>query len=302
MELNYLREFVTLAQTCQFQEAADELFISQSSLSKHIKVIEKELGAELLNRSTRRVELSEFGRAFLPYAAQIAALQKEYTDRLLNNAGSKKIVIGIAPIVTLYTLEQYLATFVSQNPGYQIEFKEANEDELRGMLQKGDCDLIVVSRSPLAPDCEFCSQLYSADTLIAVLAEDHPLARREFVTIQELEDYAFVQKGGTNFARLLDPAISPSAYTTSRSSVLLNLVRNQTAVAVLPSYAAKYYMRNDRGYRITILRLEPRTNFYLDLLYLKTRQNSRITQSLVEYLKLKEETKSKCRQNLSHRT
>lgn len=292
MELNYLREFVALAQSCQFQETADELFMSQSSLSKHIKVIERELGAELLNRSTRRVELSEFGRAFLPYAAQIAALQREYMERLLGNTSEKKLKIGIAPIVTLFTLEQYLSTFAEDHPDYQVEFVEANEQELRSMLQKGECDLIVVSRNPLAPDTEFCSQVYSTDILVAVLAETHPLAGKESVTIQELEAYAFVQKGHTNFARLLDPAIPPSSYTASRGSVLMNLIRNQIAVAVLPRYATKYYMRNDRGIGIKTLRLEPQTTFYLDLLYPKAKQNTPAVQSLVEYLQLKEEHKN----------
>ena len=83
MELNYLREFVALAQTCHYQETADRLFISQPSLSKHIKTMEAELGAELFKRTSRRVELSEFGRAFLPYAQRIAAVQEEYTGTLL---------------------------------------------------------------------------------------------------------------------------------------------------------------------------------------------------------------------------
>lgn len=293
MELNYLREFVVLSQTCQFQETADELFISQSSLSKHIKALENELGADLLNRSTRRVELSEFGRAFLPYATQIAALQQEYTQRLLNHTGKRKLIIGIAPIVTLFTLEDFFSTFTAKHPDYQIEFKEENEDELRSMLQKGSCDLIVVSRDPRSANTEFCSQLYSTDTFVAVLADGHPLAQKESVTIEDLEAYPFVQKGRTNFARYLKPSISPSSYTASRGSVLVNLIRSQAAVAVLPSYAAKYYMRNDMGRGITTVSLEPHTSFYLDLLYPNAKQNSPIIQSLVEYLKSKEERKSK---------
>lgn len=292
MELNYLREFVVLAQTGRFQETADELFISQSSLSKHIKAIETELGATLLNRSTRRVELTEFGRAFLPYAAQIAALQKEYTTRLLNHSGKKQLIIGIAPIVTLFTLEQFFSTFTEKHPDYQIEFKEAEEDELRGMLQKGVCDLIIVCRGSHDADTEFCSQLYSADTLVAVLAKTHPLACKDSITIDELEQYPLVQKGHTNFARLMDPSIPPSAYNASRGSILMNLIRNQTAAAVLPHYAAQYYMRNDMGNGVVIVPLRPQTSLFLDLLYPKAKQNSPVIRSLVKYLQIKEEKKN----------
>ena len=66
MEIEYIRQFALLARDCHFQSAADELFISQSTLSKHIAALEKELGQKLFHRTTRQVELTDFGRAFLP--------------------------------------------------------------------------------------------------------------------------------------------------------------------------------------------------------------------------------------------
>mgnify|MGYP000270200484 CR=1 FL=1 len=68
MELSYIREFVVLAETGNYLEAADALFIAQSSLSRHIKSIELDLGSPLFDRTTRKVVLNGFGQAFLPYA------------------------------------------------------------------------------------------------------------------------------------------------------------------------------------------------------------------------------------------
>lgn len=65
MEIKYLSEFVTLAKTKNYMEAADILYISQSSLSKHIQSIERELGVTLFDRSTRRVKLSADGNLLL---------------------------------------------------------------------------------------------------------------------------------------------------------------------------------------------------------------------------------------------
>lgn len=284
MEINYLKEFVALAQTCQFQKTADDLFISQSSLSKHIKVIEQEFGRELLRRSTRRVELTEFGRAFLPYATQIADLQREYTVNLLESFYNKKVVIGIGPIITMYTMEKYMDTFSERHPDYQIEFIEENESELRNLLRRGECDLIIVSRDSQPLESDVCSVPYTTDILVAVLAQDHTLTKKECLTIGDLELYPFIQKGSTNFARLLNPALPPSAYTACRSSVLMNLIRSKKAVAVLPSYAAKNYMRHDAGEGITTMKLIPETRLHLDMLYLKTRQNNSVIHSLSEYL------------------
>lgn len=64
MELSYIREFVVLAETGNYLEAADALFIAQSSLSRHIKSIELDLGSPLFDRTTRKVVLNGFGQAF----------------------------------------------------------------------------------------------------------------------------------------------------------------------------------------------------------------------------------------------
>jgi len=77
MDINYFREFVILAQTGNFMEAAEILFCSQSTLSKHIKKMEREFGVSLFDRTTRNVEISKFGKLLLPYAQQITEIQDE---------------------------------------------------------------------------------------------------------------------------------------------------------------------------------------------------------------------------------
>lgn len=113
MEIGYIKEFVVLAETGSFLEAADRLFISQSSLSKHIKNIERELGAPLFNRTTRKVELSEFGQMFLPYANQIVRVQNEYTTAFFNKLESTRVTVTIGSIPPLapYNITDVLARF-----------------------------------------------------------------------------------------------------------------------------------------------------------------------------------------------
>ena len=76
MEIDYLYEFSVIAQMGSFSDAVDELNISQSSLSKHIIYLEKELDIQLFNRTTRSVRLSEAGKKILPYARQIYEIKK----------------------------------------------------------------------------------------------------------------------------------------------------------------------------------------------------------------------------------
>ena len=78
MEISYFKDFVILAETKNFWAASERLYIGQSSLSKHIKTLERELGAPLFTRTSRKVELTEFGELMLPYAQSLSRMQYEY--------------------------------------------------------------------------------------------------------------------------------------------------------------------------------------------------------------------------------
>ena len=80
MEVQYVREFLTLVKYGNYLAAADELFISQSTLSKHIFALEKELGLSLLNRTTRKVQLNQYGAAFLPYAQKMVEADSDFRN------------------------------------------------------------------------------------------------------------------------------------------------------------------------------------------------------------------------------
>ena len=98
MDISYFREFVILAETCNYWAAAERLYIGQSSLSKHIKTMEKELGGELFSRTSRKVELTDFGRLMLPYAQTISKQQYEYELAAFNHLHQESATLNIATI------------------------------------------------------------------------------------------------------------------------------------------------------------------------------------------------------------
>jgi len=107
MEINYLKEFVVLAQTGNFLEAADTLYSSQSTLSKHIKSMESELGVPLFDRTTRKVRISKYGQLLLPYAKQIIELHDEYTAILQTSLETDREILTVGSI---HILAQYKIT------------------------------------------------------------------------------------------------------------------------------------------------------------------------------------------------
>ena len=102
MNTEYIHEFVVLAETKNFWEASERLFMNQSTLSKHIKSLEIELGVPLFTRTTRRVELTNYGHTFLPYAQSIARAEFSGTSAI-------KQLLNIEDIFVSEITAQYLA-------------------------------------------------------------------------------------------------------------------------------------------------------------------------------------------------
>lgn len=186
MELDYLHEFVTLAQICNFQKAANMLYISQSSLSKHIMSLEEELGNSLFIRTTRKVELSGFGSAFLPYAVQIDRIRQEYTAATATSPlpESKKLVIGMLPFSVIYDLTDLIPWFKNEYPSYQLEIVSGETEELRELLRRRQCDAVIVRELP-GKEEEFCRLIYTTDPMTAILPAVHPLAREKRISLSQ---------------------------------------------------------------------------------------------------------------------
>lgn len=96
MELNQVKEFIALTKTENYLEAAENLFISQSSLTKHIKSLEAELGTTLFDRTTRQVKLNEVGKVFLKYTQQLIDVRYQCNTALINlkDAEEQSLTIG----------------------------------------------------------------------------------------------------------------------------------------------------------------------------------------------------------------
>ncbi len=241
MDLDYLHEFVVLAKVRQFQDAAEQLFISQPSLSKHIKAMEKEFGKELFDRSTRHVELTDFGAAFLPYAEEISRIQQEYTLKLFpkNRDGLGQMTIGIIPMITLNRVKAFPSHFTQKHPHCSVAVIEQNGHILRDMLRAGQIDMMVAGEGLMGSSNEFDHFEYTTDHLAALLREDHPLAHHEMITAEDLCTAPLLQLGKFNLTKLVSSDIPAPDMIASRISILLEWVDNGMGIGILTQCAAK---------------------------------------------------------------
>jgi LysR family transcriptional activator of glutamate synthase operon len=278
MEINYLREFVVLAQTGNFMEAADILYSSQSTLSKHLKSIELELGVPLFDRTTRKVRISKYGELLLPYARQITELQKKYTAALQSSLDTDRDILnlGSLPALAEYNITDVLVNFKRSYPQSTVNVMQGGSKELKEMLWQKKCELAFIRYiDDMDDDLEKIP--YAVDTMVAVLPPSHPLAKRKSIPLRMLEDEYFVlSEKQTMLYRLSIRSCEQSgfqpkiAYTDVKNENILDFVIKGLAVALMMKRLALYVSTP----KIEIVDITPSVSTQINLCYLKSEKLS----------------------------
>ena len=192
MELRHLKYFVKIAETLNFSEAAKALFITQSTLSQQIRQLEQEMDAQLFERNNHNVRLTEAGEELLPYARQTLKASQACLDRIqdLQHMLTGSLNIGVtfsfSPILT-----EALFTFVKLYPNVRLNIFYKPMAELMKMLEHDEVDFALTFRpAELNKDIE--SHFLFDNHLAVIVRDDHPLAHKESVGIDELEPYDLV--------------------------------------------------------------------------------------------------------------
>ena len=295
MELNYIREFVILAEVRHFQKAADVLFMTQSTLSKHIRAIETELGHDLLIRSHKQTELSEFGKQFYPYARQLMEVQTEYTAALLTDpADETPLSIGCTPMVTLYNFIRFYNSYVKTSASARYSLIQGNTRSLLELLDRHDVDFIL-TENPALSDAAFRKIPYASDTLVAVLPKRHRLRSHEYVTIEDLAKETLVTfsdlKDPSHYLSRLYPETSfHASITVEKETLLFDLIRNGMGVCVITRRASQCYVSDD----LIIKEIRPQAEVEIDMVCRSSGCQTPMGRAFAGYLKERASAEGNC--------
>lgn len=243
MELRQLAHFVAVAEQRHFTRAATQLHLTQSSLSASIRALERELGGSLFVRSTRRVELTEAGRALLPAARRALAAADDGRDAVAGVHGLLRgqLTIGSLQTLGLLDLAALLSRYHRRHPAVTIQVRNANVSALVHDTVTGRLDLAFVD----LPLGEHAAQVRSIplgeETLVLAVAADDPLAARSRVRLIDLADQDFVEYRADSALRAtLDAACSSAGLDrrilceTDTITTQVDLVGYGLGVALLP--------------------------------------------------------------------
>lgn len=204
MKLSYFKEFIVLAETANFWEAAERLYLNQSTLSKHIRAMEEQLGVPLFNRTSRRVELTDYAVTLLPYAKTIVKAQFDYATALLQRQQfhANTLTIGCIPSMVQHGITGLLVDFEKAYPQIRLKVVEDDTYGLWKKLEDQQCQLALCragkpSLAGFSQPQNLQSIPYCEDQLVAILPPGHPLQQRRSVSLRELsaDRFAFVKDG-----------------------------------------------------------------------------------------------------------
>jgi DNA-binding transcriptional LysR family regulator len=192
MKLHYLRYFCVLAEELHFHRAADRLAISQPPLSAAIKALEDELGAQLLRRNSKMVELTSAGAAFLVEAREILERVSRAADivRASEEGVRGRLDVGISGSLLYREVPKILDHFQRSMPTVEVVLHEFSSAEQIEKIGRRQLDAGFLHASQVAPPLD--SMALNSDRYVLCLPERHPLAARKSVDLRDFAQERFV--------------------------------------------------------------------------------------------------------------
>ncbi|MFX4261849.1 LysR family transcriptional regulator [Pelotomaculum propionicicum] len=198
MEMHQLEYVLAVAKYHNFTRAAEEIKISQSSLSQQINKLESELGTSLFVRTTRSVQLTPAGTDFVIHAQRIMSEVNEARRSIQEYVSMVKgeITIGTIAVIGNYRLPNLIKSFQDNFPGIRVHLVEEQCEELLSMLYASKIDTCFVQVTKPNPHFVFHPLIW--DRMVVVVSQNHPLANRVSVDIKELQNEKFIMTPPTS--------------------------------------------------------------------------------------------------------
>jgi LysR family transcriptional activator of glutamate synthase operon len=288
MEFRQVQFFLSIVETGSFSAAAEEYYISQSSLSKVIIALENELAVPLFDRSKRKISLTEGGKAFLGYARKINDVYKAMLDGM---DGYKSLTdtfsIASIPILTQYGITTWIAQFREMHQDIHFSLEEIDGLNILPALAEHRFDL-AITRHNYLDHAQFESWELYKDKLLVVVAQNNRHAGRSSISLKELSNDNFIvfDKVTDMYKLVMDECgkagFEPTVFYSSHRKVsVFALVGTNIGLALIPTRIYEYHRHPD----VHAIPLEETIECNIVLTHLKNRNLPKTADSLIDFMK-----------------
>ncbi|MED1725597.1 LysR family transcriptional regulator [Brevibacillus parabrevis] len=289
MDIRQLQYFVEVAKQRNFTKAANVLHVSQPSISKMMKALEEELGVVLLDRSERKMELTEAGELVYGYATKVLQLMEGMSSSIaeIRNVERGRVKMGMMPTVGSFLLPNVIALFKKQYPGIDIEMKEYSAKLLEVQVEQGSVDL---GLTVLPTDAEkFAAVPLVSEDVVAIAHQKHWLAGMDEVNLAQLKDEDFIlfteEYAIHDVVRqaCMKSGFEPKvAYMSSLWDFVGEMVATQLGISLLPRSIVRR-LNNSQLHTVNIA--SPVIDWQYALIYRKDSYLSHATRAFIDFVK-----------------
>jgi DNA-binding transcriptional LysR family regulator len=253
MNLNHLAVFHAVAHCQSVSRGAEHLMISQPAVSKQIKLLEKSLGAILLDRLPRGVRLTAAGEALADYARRIFSLDAEAERVLGEMAGLRRgrLAVAATPTIGVYMLPAALVKFRRKFPGIEMRMEVHPTPTIERLIVEGAIDVGLAESKPLSTEVE--ARVFASDRLVAIAPRRHELARRRSVRARDLCREPFlVRETGSGTKSLVERALDERGLSVEpvmslgSTEAIKRAVMEGVGVAIVSRLAVEAEIRSGR--------------------------------------------------------
>ena len=191
--LHQLKVFETVARNGSFTRAAEELSITQPTVSSQVKQLTKSVGLPLFEQIGKSLYLTDAGRELSIVCRDVFEKLNNFEIKIADLKGTKQGQLNLAVITTAkYFVPRLLGPFCKNYPGIDVALKVTNHQEIQQRMLENQDDLYVVSNPNT--DIDLTSKPFLNNPLVVVARKDHPLATKKNIALQELNDQPFIMR------------------------------------------------------------------------------------------------------------
>lgn len=298
MEIHQLRYALAVAKFNSFSLAADDCFVSQSTLSQQVAKLEKELGVELFVRNTRSVSTSEAGMEFVLQASTILRSMGELEQSMSDYQNLLRGTLNLGAINSLEKIDfcNMLTAFFAQYPNLNLNIVHRGSYELIEALRDHSVELAFLA----VPDKNNCNDIYfeslGRDDYTMVVSSRHPFARMGTIDLAQASGERFIFQHAdqaiseTCMIACQQAGFTPKIVCRNRSTVItLQLVKAGLGIAFLPAEEIPNYRIDG----VTSVRLNPPLYKNIAFAHLKGAQPSKLARRIIQFVKEWQKTANK---------
>ena len=224
IDFRHLETFCSVADLKSFSKAADDLFLTQPTVSGHILSLEKTLSLRLFDRTSREVGLTHAGKVFLGYASKILSFRKDLLNALseFSQAIRGELSLGASTIPGEYLLPKLMGGFRREHPHFIISLKIADTREIIQYVLQDNVEFGIIGAKLNHPSLHY--EKYEEDEIVVAAPPDHPLTRKKRVAVEELlKEPWIIREEGSGTQMAVEKALRKKGKSLKQFNVVMEM-------------------------------------------------------------------------------